>query len=146
MIPQKKHPSSWYRAFSLTWPAFMQIYWNKRKSLHKKRVQLPQELFGIPTWPLFHCFGTPTWPPWRHEKTLYNKHDASRGSMSYWWIVWNFHTRGTQWLFFCKICWKEQILPRNLSNPGKASLFLYPVVSLLRSSSAHMKIEIAGIY
>ena len=24
--------------------------------------------------------------------------------------------------FFCKICWKEQILPRNLSNLGKASL------------------------
>ena len=26
--------------FSLTWPASMQIYWNKRKRLHKKRVQL----------------------------------------------------------------------------------------------------------
>ena len=26
------------RAFSLTWPAAMQIYWNKRKFLHKKRV------------------------------------------------------------------------------------------------------------
>ena len=30
--------------FSLTRPASMQIYWNKRKHLHKKRVQLPQEL------------------------------------------------------------------------------------------------------
>ena len=48
------------RVFSLTWPAYMQIYWNKRKRLHKKRVQLP------PDW-----FGTPTWPPWRHVKTLY---------------------------------------------------------------------------
>ena len=28
------------RAYSLTWPATMQIYWNKRKCLHKKRVQL----------------------------------------------------------------------------------------------------------
>ena len=28
-----------YRAFSLRCPASMQIYWNKRKSLHKKRVQ-----------------------------------------------------------------------------------------------------------
>ena len=25
-----------YRVFSLTWPACMQIYWNKRKRLHKK--------------------------------------------------------------------------------------------------------------
>ena len=49
-----------YRVFSLTWPASMQIYWNKRKRLHKKRVQLPQDWFG-----------TPTWPPWRHVKTLY---------------------------------------------------------------------------
>ena len=35
MIPQtdgKKH----YRLFSLTWSASMQIYWNKRKRLHKK--------------------------------------------------------------------------------------------------------------
>ena len=59
------------RAFSLTWPASMQIYWNKRKRLHKKRVQLPQDWFGTPTWPPFHCFGTPIWPPWRHVKTLY---------------------------------------------------------------------------
>ena len=146
MIPQKKHPSPWYTAFSLTWLAFMQIYWNKRKRLHKKRVQPPQDLFGTPTWPPFHCFGTPIWPPWRHEKTLFYIHDVSRGSMSYWWIVWNFHTRGTQRLFFCKMCWKEQILPWNLSNLGKASLFLYPVFYLLRSSSARMKIEIAGIY
>ena len=28
-----------FRAFSLTWPASMQIYWNNRKRLHKKRVQ-----------------------------------------------------------------------------------------------------------
>ena len=58
-----------YRVFSLTWPGSMQIYWNKRKRLHKKRVQLPQDWFGTPTWPPFHCFGTPIWPPWRHAKT-----------------------------------------------------------------------------
>ena len=52
-----------YRVFSLTWPASMQIYWNKRKRLHKKRVQFPQDWFGTPTWPPFHCFGTPIWPP-----------------------------------------------------------------------------------
>ena len=50
------------RVFSLTWPASMQIYRNKRKRLHKKRVQLPQDWFGTPTWPPFHCFGTPIWP------------------------------------------------------------------------------------
>ena len=60
-----------YRVFSLTWPASMQTYWNKRKRLHKKRVQLPEDWFGTPTWPPFHCFGTPIWPPWRHVKTLY---------------------------------------------------------------------------
>ena len=59
-----------YRVFSLTWPASMQIYWNKRKRLHEKRVQLPQDFLGTPTWPPFHCFGTPKWPPWRHVKTL----------------------------------------------------------------------------
>ena len=58
-----------YSVFSLTWPASMQIYWNKRKRLHKKRVQLPQEWFGTQTWPPFHCFGTQIWPPWRHVKT-----------------------------------------------------------------------------
>ena len=39
--------------------------------LHKNRVQFPQDLFGTPTWPPFHCFGTPKWPPWSHVKTLY---------------------------------------------------------------------------
>ena len=51
-----------YRVFSLTWPAYMQIYWYKIKRLHKKRVQLPQDWFETPTWPPFHCFGTPGKP------------------------------------------------------------------------------------
>ena len=51
------------RAFSLTWPPAMQIYRNKRKFLHKEIVQLPQDPFGTPTWPPFHCFGTPIWLP-----------------------------------------------------------------------------------
>ena len=29
---------------------------NKRKRLHKKRIQLPQDWFVTPTWPLLHCF------------------------------------------------------------------------------------------
>ena len=63
-----------YRMFSLTWPASMQIYWNKRKCLHEKGVQLPEDWFGTQTWPPFHCFGTPIWPPWLHGlhvKALY---------------------------------------------------------------------------
>ena len=55
-----------------TWPASMQIYWNKRKRLHQKRVQFPQDWFGTPTWPSFYCFGTSIWQPWRHVKTLSN--------------------------------------------------------------------------
>ena len=37
-----------------------------------RRVQLPEDCFGTPTWPPFHCFGTPIWPPWRHVKTLHS--------------------------------------------------------------------------
>ena len=51
-----------YRAFSLTYPASMLINWHKIKCLHKKRVQLPQDWFGAPTW-----------PPGRHEKTLFGE-------------------------------------------------------------------------
>ena len=47
-----------YSVFSLTWPASMQIYWNKRKRLHKKRVQLPQDWFGTQTWPPFLFWDT----------------------------------------------------------------------------------------
>ena len=57
--------------------ASKQIYWNKRKRLHKKGTQLPQDCFGRPTWPLFHCFGTPVWPPWRHVKTLYRTRELA---------------------------------------------------------------------
>ena len=80
-----------YRVFSLTWPASMQIYWNKRKRLHKKRVQFPQGWLGTPTWPPFHCLGTPIWPRWRHVKTLYtwNRiHKRTHGACAlHWWIA-----------------------------------------------------------
>ena len=77
-----------YRVFSLTWPASMQIYWNKRKRLHKKRVQLPEDWFGTPTWPPFHCFGTPILPPWCHVKTLntYNYHLFSLFQSIFRWV------------------------------------------------------------
>jgi len=39
-----------YRAFSLTWPAPVQIYWNKSVN-----IRLPQDWFPTPTWPPFHA-------------------------------------------------------------------------------------------
>ena len=65
------------RAFSITWPASMQIYGNKWKRLHKKRVQLPEDCLGTPTWPPFYCFATPIWSPWRHVKTLHWKNQLA---------------------------------------------------------------------
>ena len=58
----RSKPVLWDRAFSLTWSTSMLIHWNKRKFLHKKRVQLSLDWFGTPTWPPFHCFGTPIRP------------------------------------------------------------------------------------
>ena len=43
-------------AFSLKCPVATEIYCNKRKCLHKKRDQLPQDWFRTPKWPKFHNF------------------------------------------------------------------------------------------
>jgi len=51
------------RSFSVTLSAALQFACNKRKHLHEKRVKLPEDFLGTPTWPPFHCFGTPIWPP-----------------------------------------------------------------------------------
>ena len=66
-----KYKMNFYRFFSLAWPAFMQIYRNKRRRLHTKkaRVQLLQDWLGTATWPPLPCFGTPIMPSWRHVKT-----------------------------------------------------------------------------
>ena len=40
VIKSCKEPN---RVFSFTWPAYMQIYCNRRNRLHKKRVQLPED-------------------------------------------------------------------------------------------------------
>ena len=45
---------------------------SSRKLLHRKRVQLPQDFLGTPTWPPFHSFGMPIWRTWRHVKKLYS--------------------------------------------------------------------------
>ena len=52
--------SNCYRVFSLTWPKSMQIDWDKKNRLQKKRVQFPQEWFR-----------TPIWPPYCHVITLH---------------------------------------------------------------------------
>ena len=54
-----------YRAFSLTW---LCKFIGKKESVcirkeKEKERKLPQDWFGTPTWPPFHCFGTPIWPP-----------------------------------------------------------------------------------
>ena len=73
--------------FSLTWPASMQIYWNKRNRLHQKRVQLPQDWFGKPTWAPFHCFGAQICPHdvmWKHTieaEKLTNVYDVHQNSL-----------------------------------------------------------------
>ena len=59
----KLHDNRRAYTHALTCLAPMQIYWNKRKCLHKKRVELTQDWFGTQTCPMFHCFGTPIWLP-----------------------------------------------------------------------------------
>ena len=54
-----------YRAYALTCPTAIQIYWNKRKCLHQKRVELPRDWFGKTKMAAVHCFGTPIWLPKR---------------------------------------------------------------------------------
>ena len=45
----KTNKSGLYRAFSLTRPASMLIYWRKRKCLHKERIYLPKDFVDTPT-------------------------------------------------------------------------------------------------
>ena len=45
-LTRGSNPGFYYRAFSLTWSASVQINWNKRKHLNNKRVQLPEDWFG----------------------------------------------------------------------------------------------------
>ena len=60
-----------------------------RKCSHKKKIfELPQDLFGTPTWPQFHCVTEkPIWPPWRHVKTLYNWRLLANQNWTYM-LVW----------------------------------------------------------
>jgi len=71
------------------WPKAVQINLNKRTVLHKKKAQLPQDLFAQCS--LFHCFGTPIWRIWRYVRTWHIREHRCAGL--YWgWgggCLWN---------------------------------------------------------
>ena len=70
--PPWRRVKTLYKAFSLTWPVALQIYWNKSKFIRKKKVQPIRDFIRSPTWPPFHCFEmTISWT-WRHVKILYS--------------------------------------------------------------------------
>ena len=63
----------WLWSVLTHWPMSMFFKQNRRKRLHKNRVQFPEDYLGTPTWLPFLCLGTPTWLPWRHvKKTLWD--------------------------------------------------------------------------
>ena len=70
-----------YRAFSLTWPAS-----DKRKRLHKKRVQLSQDWFGTPDGRHFIIFGysSVTWyqPSNLNKRAIAEKHNNINTNIS----------------------------------------------------------------
>ena len=125
-----------YRAFSITWPASVQIYWNKRKRLHKKRVQLPQDLFKTPSWPPFYCFGTPIWPPWRHVKTLYlNKMHTAK------WIC-----QKTSNLFYCGVPGLASNILRNVNlNSRKVKFPWFRTLGLCNNVASYAKQDFLAI-
>ena len=61
---------------------------DKRKSLHKKTVQLPQDWFVTTTWPPIHCFGTPIWLPWRHVNTFHRPRSQALSPLPPWSTKW----------------------------------------------------------
>ena len=79
--------TSLYKAFSLTWPTALQIYWDKSKFLSKKKVQLIRDFIRSPTWPPFHCFEmTISWT-WRHVKILYSDVFVFLYKIAEFWIL-----------------------------------------------------------
>ena len=95
----------------------MQIYWNKIRCLHKKRVQLPEDWYG-----------TPVWPPWRHVKLLYSsnrykliKYQVTFCSGKFWIIrlrvLINLFTNSSHFLFFNHIA-NYKYCCRGLYCPG----------------------------
>ena len=59
------------RVFSLTWTASLQIYWNKGKRLHRKRLQLPQIGLGHQHGRRFIVLGQQYGRRTSYENTLY---------------------------------------------------------------------------
>ena len=52
-----------YRAFSLTWASIYANLLEQKKVFTYEKSSSPQDWFGTPTWPPFHCFGTLIWQP-----------------------------------------------------------------------------------
>ena len=75
-----------YRVFTQVASIYINLLEQKTR-LHKKRVQLPQDWFGTPTWPPFHCFGTPIWLPWRHVKTQEPVEAKQDQAVTYTWVT-----------------------------------------------------------
>ena len=77
-------------------------------------------------------------PQKKHPSPWYNIHDSSRGSMSYWWIVWNFHTRGTQRLFSVKFVGRSKYCLEISQTWERLACSYILFFYLLRSSSADL--------
>ena len=89
-----------------------------KESICIRRVQLPQDWFGTPTWQPFHCFGTPTWPPsvvfsLQFVYVIHHHNDCLMGMYRYFvhqrlgWLLFGFDLlhfiRGTQWKYSSKL-------------------------------------------
>ena len=100
----------------------MQVYWNKRKRFHKKRVQFPQDWSGTPTWLPFHCFGTPIWPPWRY---VYSQTSNKRPA--------KMHRVSTSGSLMGGGCLQESNHWGSLPSQGQASPTFWKIIILLRA-------------
>ena len=93
-----------YRVFPLTWPASTQIYWNRRKSLHKNIIQLPQDGLG-------HQHG---------RRFIVLGHQYGRRDVMWKHSIERFHSRGQQPCKF--IGTKESVCIRKEFNSHRTGL------------------------
>ena len=126
------------KAFSLPCPAAKQINCNKRKRLHKKRVQLPQYWFGTQTWPPFQCSRTPIWPRdviWKRcftFKVLVMR--PLKISFNSLWIVCYIYNKQFSYACYTKYNWLP--ITRTLANSNLAltrAKFDFPRISIIHS-------------
>ena len=111
-----------YKAFALTWPASIQIYWNKRKRLHKKRVHLPLDLCETPTWSAISLFwDTNMTAVTSCEHTLYRtKH--FRCGIVLLYTYWDIHCFGSLFISDFSKMLKFAATNRGMTNKTKHQL------------------------